>query len=71
MNNDTSKKMLTRDPVINALLNLECRHATHCVSGLEDGTEPARVWCQNITHAEDVCKVLANRGFTDLTIEEV
>jgi hypothetical protein len=73
--NDTNptnqtRKMLTRDPIISALLNLECRTATHCVSALEDDGEPARVWCQNITHAEGVAKSLAKHGFTNIEIEE-
>lgn len=71
MNNDTTKKMLERDPFITALFNIECRHATYCVNGLEDGTEPARVWAMNENHANEIAKVLKARGFTDITVEEV
>lgn len=71
MNNDTTKKMLERDPFITALYNIECRDATHCVNGLEDGTEPARVWAMNEGHANEIAKALASRGFTDITVEEV
>ena len=70
MNNDTSRKMLTRDPMITAFFAIESRDATWCVSGLEDGSEPARVWCHSESHASQVAKVLKAKGFTDIQIEE-
>ena len=69
-NNDTSRKMLTRDPMITAFFAIESRDATWCVSGLEDGSEPARVWCHGEAHANQVAKVLKSKGFTDISIEE-
>lgn len=66
-----TRKMLTRDPVITALFNIECRNATHCVDALEDDGEPARVWCMNVTHAQDVAKALKSHGFTKVKVQEV
>ena len=63
--------MLERDPFVVALFAIPSEDATHCVSALEDGDEPARVWCANITHAEEVASVLPKYGFTDIEIEEV
>ena len=68
MNNDTSRKMLTRDPMITAFFAIESRDATWCVSGLEDGSEPARVWCSDIVHATEIAAVLPKYGFTDIEI---
>lgn len=65
-----TRKMLTRDPFITALFEIPSRDATHCVSALEDGEEPARVWCRDITHAEEIAAVLPKYGFTDIEIEE-
>lgn len=71
MNNDTSRKMLTRDPMITAFFAIESRDATWCVNGLEDGSEPARVWAMSKTHASDIAKALKVHGFTNITVEEV
>ena len=70
MNFDTSAKMLKRDPFVTSLFQIECRNATHCVSALEDGEEPARVWAMNIGHAEEIAAILPKYGFTDIEIEE-
>ncbi len=71
MNNDTSRKMLTRNPLITAFFAIESRDATWCVNALEDGTEPARVWAMNKGHAQDIAKALKGHGFTAIKIEEV
>lgn len=71
MNNDTSKKMLTRNPLITAFFAIESRDATWCVNGLEDGSEPARVWAMSKSHAADIAKALKSHGFTHVTVEEV
>lgn len=71
MNANTSKKMLERDPFVVSLFAIPSRDATHCVSALEDGDEPARVWCANISHAEEIAAILPRYGFTDIEIEEV
>ena len=65
-----TRKMLTRDPLITAFFAIESRDATWCVSALEDGEEPARVWCHSESHAEQVAKVLKVKGFTNIEIEE-
>lgn len=71
MNNDTSKKMLTRNPLITSFFAIESRDATWCVNGLEDGSEPARVWAHGKAHAQDIAKALKAHGFTNITVEEV
>lgn len=70
-NANTSKKMLERHPFVVSLFAIPSRDATYCVSALEDGDEPARVWCANITHAEEIAAILPRYGFTDIEIEEV
>jgi hypothetical protein len=70
MNNDTSRKMLTRNPLITAFFAIESREATWCVNALEDGTEPARVWAMGKAHAQDTAKALKGFGFTNIKIEE-
>lgn len=66
-----TRKMFTRNPIITAMFEIESRHATWCVSGLEDGNEPARVWAMSKTHANDIAKVLKAHGFTNVKTEEV
>ena len=66
-----TRKMLTRDPLITAFFAIESRDATWCVSALEDGEEPARVWAMNKAHAQDIAKALKGHGFTHITVEEV
>jgi hypothetical protein len=73
--NDTNptnqtRKMLTRDPMLTAFFNIECRNATHCVDAFEDDGEPARVWAMNVTHAGDIAKALKGFGFTSIKIQE-
>ena len=63
--------MLTRNPIITAFFAIESRDAKWCVSALEDGTEPARVWAMNQTHAEDIAQALKVHGFTEIIMEEV
>lgn len=65
-----TRKMLTRDPFITALFAIRSGDSTYCVSALEDGDEPARVWCHDIVHATEIAAVLPKYGFTDIEIEE-
>ena len=65
-----SAKMLKRDPFVTSLFAIESANASHCVSALEDGEEPARVWAMNISHAEQIAAILPKYGFTDIEIEE-
>lgn len=65
-----TRKMLTRHPFVTALFEIPSRDATYCVSALEDGEEPARVWCIDHNHAILIAATLPKYGFTDIEIEE-
>lgn len=65
-----TRQMLNRNPFITALFEIPSSDATYCISALEDGEEPARIWCYDLTHAEHIAAVLPKYGFTDIEIEE-
>ena len=66
-----TKKMLTRNPTLTALMEIEARFATHCVDGLEDDGEPLRIWAMNAKHADDIAKALKNLNCKVLKVQKV
>lgn len=66
-----TRRMLTRDPMLNALFNLSSATATHCVNVEEEDGEPARVWAENISHAESLVEALKRHNVKIIGIEEV
>jgi hypothetical protein len=67
--NDT-KKMLTRDPLLQALLNVECSEATHCVDACDVDGDDYRFWAMSQAHAEEIAAALPKFGLELVEIQD-
>lgn len=67
---NSTKKMLTRDPLLTAFLEIECRTATHCVDAVDDEGEPFRIWAMSKIHAKDIALALPKFNLTVTNIQE-